>query len=368
MKWSETISRFHELSSATLQSIFHLFSYSPFAAGLKANEFDSGTVLGHYFATLFPDRVERMVLDANLDPADYRDGHWGDSLLDTDKALMAFLENCYENKEECPLVEFLGATSAQDLFDGLNLAASATAANVTATDLTSFTNHVLPKGEIRTALYFPSRWPQLAKTLVQNLNGTASPPRPPPKWVWEQAVDAIGGIRASDATFKPTSAEEYLPQVEFQAKLSGFSDSFYPFVWTSARWKMPAKERYYGKFEAKTKHPILYVNGEYDPVCPLEAARRASKGFEGSVVLSHSGYGHGLIASPSTCAQEHTRAYFAEGVLPEANTTCEPDLGPWELSKARNGTQMGAIRHLSVARKARLGQTVHNWYIVSDRR
>lgn len=308
-----------------------------------------GTVLGSYFATMFPDRVERMVLDANLDPADYRDGHWGDSLHDADKTFTAFLEACIENKEECALAEFLQVNSTQDLFDGINLLIEPLAANVT--DVTTLVTLIEAKGLILSQLYWPSQWPALAQTLAAVMNATSedastesdSASTEETTWIYDQAVYSIFGIRGSDATWKPTSAEELLPQIEYQANLSGFSDTWYFNIDVSSRWKLPAKERFSGNFTAQTKHPILYVNSEYDPVTPLVAAQRASKGFEGSAVLPHSGWGHGLIASPSTCAHKYTQAYFKDGTLPEEDAYCEPDLKPWELAKARNGLMYGPI-------------------------
>jgi hypothetical protein len=96
----------------------------------------------------------------------------------------------------------------------------------------------------------------------------------------------------------------------------------------------------------KTKTPILYVNGAYDPVTPLVNAYNASATFEGSVLLTHSGYGHGLFASPSKCAAAYTQAYFKNATLPPNGTHCEPDLTllqAWKLAvaKAANSTANG---------------------------
>jgi pimeloyl-ACP methyl ester carboxylesterase len=314
-----------------------------------------GTVLGSYFAAMFPDRVERMVLDANLDPADYRDGHWGDSLHDADKTFEAFLDACIENKEDCALTTFLNATSSQEIFDAINSVVTPLVENVT--DIASFMSVLSAKSTILPSLYWPSRWPLLAENLVIALNATINPDETttpdsdtaanstePAPWAYDHAVYSIYGIRGSDTTFKPQSAEEYLPQVAYQSSVSGFSDAWYFNTWISARWKMPAKEQFYGEFKAKTKNPILYVNGEYDPVTPLVAAQRASKGFEGSRVLSHGGYGHGAIADPSKCVHEYVRKYFEEGKMPEEGAKCEEaDLGPWELAKVREGRMMGAL-------------------------
>lgn len=307
-----------------------------------------GTVLGSYFATMFPDRVESMVLDGNLDPADYRNGTWGDSVIDADKVLEAFLNACVDNKEECALAKFLDTDSAQVLFDALSASIAPYAKN--ATDASTLLTLIGAKNIVFGDLYYPAKWPRLAETLVAALNMTEdSQPEEPSNstqetpWTYGKAVLPIFGIRGSDATYKPKTAEEYLPEVARQASISDFADRWYFSAWVSARWKLPAKEQFTGKFTAKTKNPILYVNGESDPVTPLRDAVRASKGFEGSVLLAHSGFGHTSLADPSTCVQKHTQAYFKDGTLPEDGTVCEPDLGPWELAKARNGAAFGAL-------------------------
>ena len=320
-----------------------------------------GTVLGSYFAVMFPDRVERMILDANIDPGDYRDGTYGDNIIDTDKTFYAFLEACFANKDECALATFVNANSTGDLFDVMDLYVAQLAAKVV--DVETFELYAPFKQAILQGLYFPSQWPAMAETIVTFLSTStddasteaeadadaeseSETKREATPWSYGSDAGAGIGIRGSDATFKPTSAKEYLPTLENQINVSSFADVWYSSAWISAQWKMPAKERFYGEFTAKTKHPILYVNGEYDPVTPLVHARRASKGFEGSVVLSHSGFGHGVFADPSNCVHEYTRAFFKDGVLPEEGTYCEPDLGPWELAKIRNGTAYGALQSL----------------------
>lgn len=314
-----------------------------------------GTVLGHYFAAMFPDRVERMVLDSNLDPEAYRNGTWANSLLDTEKTYKAFLDSCFENKDECALVSFINANSSQDLFDGLNLVIEplAEAVNANSSDQLSFLAYAGLKGSILPELYYPSRWPALAESLVAQLNATTtsddsasegnSTETEETPWTYGAAVEAIQGIWGADTIYHPISAEEYLPTVEHQASLSGFSDIWYLRAWSSARWLMPATEQFHGEFKAITKHPILYVNGEFDPVTPLYSAHTASRGFEGSVVLAHSGKGHTILADPSRCVQNYVQAYFKEGTLPEEGAHCEPDLGPWDLAKARGGMALGAI-------------------------
>jgi hypothetical protein len=100
---------------------------------------------------------------------------------------------------------------------------------------------------------------------------------------------------------------------------------------------MQAAELYLGDFTAKTKNPVMLVNGIYDPVTPWNSAVNMSSGFEGAGSLKHRGAGHGVNVHPSVCTGKAIRAYFAEGVVPEEGTVCEPDVGVWELESGLEG-------------------------------
>ena len=313
-----------------------------------------GTALGSYFAAMFPDRVERMVLDGNVDPEDYRAGHYGDNIRDADATFAGFLKACYKNKAECPLVDFFNATSAEDILESLNAILQPLAAELSQ-NLTSEASAAYSAIKqtilMHQGLYFPALYPSMAENLVMLLNATEPDSADEsagasPKWTYGEsaALNQAGiAIRGADATWHIENASDYVPQAEYQSTVSSFSDLWYYSTWTAAQWKVPAKERFYGGFNTTTKHPILYVNGKYDPVTPLKHAERASKRFKGSVVLEHGGYGHGVFADPSTCVQKHVQAYFDRGVLPEEGSSCEPDLGIWELAKARKGLFAGAL-------------------------
>lgn len=295
-----------------------------------------GTVLGAYTAAMFPERIERMVLDANIDPEDYRAGHYGDHVRDADKAFFAFLQECLDNKPRCALAQYTNATSVNDLLKPVNTFLEPL--GKTDYDSEAFASAYLLILSIQSDLYYRSTWPALGDLITSYLNGTApsNATASPPQNTTVEPYDlgagwSVYGIRSSDALWRIDTAEEYLPRVNYQQSVSSFNPS-YQAVWPSARWKIDAKERFTGSFQGvKTRHEILYVNGEYDPVAPLAHAYRSSDGFEGSVVLPHSGYGHGIVVDPSACVAGHVQAYFKDGVLPESGSYCEPDNGPWEL-------------------------------------
>ena len=61
--------------------------------------FSYGTYLGIKFASMFPDRVGRLMLDGVVDAEYYESPIWAESLLDTDKILDLFSEFCVEKGE-----------------------------------------------------------------------------------------------------------------------------------------------------------------------------------------------------------------------------------------------------------------------------
>jgi alpha/beta hydrolase fold len=70
--------------------------------------FSYGTFLGNTFASMFPDRVKRMVLDGVVDATDYTAQGWTTNLQDTDKVMQAFYKYCFDAAYRCPLYDRAG--------------------------------------------------------------------------------------------------------------------------------------------------------------------------------------------------------------------------------------------------------------------
>ncbi len=255
-----------------------------------------GSLLGSTFAAMFPERVERMLLDAVINPHDYTAGHWGNYAVDADKTLLAFLEECVKAKDRCALAEYTGLTTAEDLLEAINARLDPLLQNAT-TSPEGWLAYYSAKQYVYSRLYWPQLWPRLAEIMTSFLNGTLTDllplfQPPTPEKPYNLGIDSINGIRCSDALWRASSPEDILDQVEYQATVSeSFSDVGYEHTWICAAWRMEAKERYTGNFSAKTRFPILFINGAFDVATPLVSAFNASAGFEDSVVLTHNGYG-----------------------------------------------------------------------------
>ncbi|RVX73450.1 hypothetical protein B0A52_03092 [Exophiala mesophila] len=304
---------------------------------LRYYGYSYGTALGSYFAAMFPEKVDRMVLDANVNPTLYQMGTHAKLAAEIDKTFAAFIDECVANADACALVNATNATTSAEMFEVMDeflLPITAEAAS----SLEVFSAYVEFKNTIQMGLYNPSRWPILAERLAaillgeveeeeENEDTDSSAPEP-----YNLGVDAIMGIRCSDATFQVSSAEEYLPTLAEQLNSTEGFGVIYSALWPCAAWNMSDVVQYQGDFRVKTRHPILLINGEYDSGTPAIGAFNASAGFEDSVVLIHDGYGHGIFPNPSDCVAEKIQSYFVDGDLPEEGTECEVNLGPWELA------------------------------------
>lgn len=78
--------------------------YVPGEAKLQYWGFSYGTVLGSTFASMFPDRVGRAVLDGVVNEWDYHHSLGNGSMVDNEKAMESFYSYCLNSGyEQCPL-------------------------------------------------------------------------------------------------------------------------------------------------------------------------------------------------------------------------------------------------------------------------
>ncbi|THW00107.1 hypothetical protein D6D25_08870, partial [Aureobasidium pullulans] len=94
----------------------HHFEYQPGTANLQYWGFSYGTYLGSVFAAMFPERVERLVLDGVVDVVDYQQAAWATNLVDTEKTMDSFYRFCAEaGYPACALANSHGKTRPEEV-------------------------------------------------------------------------------------------------------------------------------------------------------------------------------------------------------------------------------------------------------------
>ncbi|KAF9266687.1 hypothetical protein L218DRAFT_996260 [Marasmius fiardii PR-910] len=299
--------------------------------------FSYGTVLGSTFAAMFPDKVHRLVIDGVVDVSDdYYTTEWTSNLRDTDKVLQWFFKDCLEaGPEHCafhePSIEAMNK-KLKDLYSAI----IESPISVRTNNSYGLVDYYRLRSTIFMAFYSPyGAWPALARglqDLVRDGNGTAlfnilDSPRfqcscDPLEHLFESVGDAQTAILCNDGDAIPSDLENAQEHYKKLLKVSEWGSLWAGIRMGCGAWPNIPKTQFRGPIAGNTSHPLLLIGNAADPVTPLWAAHKVSKGFPGSVVLSQESAGHCSIAAPSLCTALAVREYFLNGTLPKAGTNC----------------------------------------------
>ncbi|KAK7217470.1 hypothetical protein V2G26_005473 [Clonostachys chloroleuca] len=303
-----------------------------------------GTILGATAVAMFPDRVDKVIIDGVVNPHEYYNNKEVELFTNSDDVFTGFCQACVQNPDNCPLAQ--NHTAAE-----LEASLRTLLSNLKYHPI-PFVTPLIPGGGfvldystvvsyIHRQLYFPFVWPSLANFLhdlatgglaslaALILNATISDSTTSSNatsdWNPPSFDEAVYGIKCSDILVDSTYEETAAVQTARYSK-SIFGGVAAEMPARCAQWPMRAKERYSGDFKVKPRNPVLIIGNTYDPVTPLVSARNVSAGFEGSVVLQQDSYGHDSLTQASLCTAKAVRSYFINGTLPAVGTVCPVDI------------------------------------------
>ncbi|KAM3447614.1 hypothetical protein MY3296_008554 [Beauveria thailandica] len=294
-----------------------------------------GSLLGQVYATLFPNRSERIAIDGVPDQFSWF-GHLMDTqrYADTDAVVDGFFEECVRAGDACPLSKY-GKTGPElgenvtRVINSLYTAPASVYVNGTVYGVVDeFAARIT--GLFR-EMYTPKRWPALAHRLADLQEGNATG-----MFLTYVNDDPFGNVpRAnlvvemndgqSGPTFWPQSRmrlmEKLLPYFDKYRLALGDMLDFH----VKQQWDVPRTHSYVPEQRVETATPLLILSTTHDPAYPYTAAQAAQKVFVGSRLVALDAYGHASTAMPSLCVAGYMRAYFDNGSLPEENVVCKSD-------------------------------------------
>ncbi|KZF18920.1 alpha/beta-hydrolase [Xylona heveae TC161] len=311
-------------------------------AKLWAYGISYGTVTGATFASMFPDRVERMILDGVVNAELYYHNDYTANLDQMDEAIGKFVSLCHSaGPERC---SFWGPTP-ENITGRLD--------NI----IQQFHNRPVPISGAQTqqvptmvtyadlktlflnTIYLPiAEFPVMADILHQVEQGNVSALAQ----TFQNAIitdDANHIIQCADAyrTNSLTSIEDFKDYVEYATHTSKYIGDLYPIyvdtiVCRSFRPHLPdsmvVRDPMIG-LNKTTFFPIVFASNTIDPITPLISAQKSSSRFPGSVLLLQEAIGHTVVnQGASDCYIEHVQAYF-RGTVPTSNTTCAEQYIPF---------------------------------------
>jgi pimeloyl-ACP methyl ester carboxylesterase len=293
--------------------------------------FSYGTYIGQVYATLFPSRIRRMVLDSTVDPT----GVWYTDNVDQDYAFQGRMEAFFAWVAKYDGTYHLGSTTPQvqaAWYRARNQLLAHPVDQMIGAD--EFDDTFLEGG------YLDELWPGLAQALSSYLNsgqtsdliteyegnGTQS----------ENEFAVYNAVQCSDVNW-PRSWAYWTSDTEMvysKAPFQAWDNAW--FNASCAFWSVqgPVKPL---QIKGAGLPGILMLQGTLDPATPYAGAQDAHKLLPSArmvVVEGGGNHGQSLEQPSNSCVQGYLNAYLATGALPKApglvNATCPavPDPTP----------------------------------------
>ncbi|MGK5729016.1 alpha/beta hydrolase [Streptomyces sp. URMC 124] len=285
------------------------------------------TMVGAYYATLFPQRVERAVLDSNT--------AFGGTWEEFEKGQPKSFQRRFEQ-------DFLPWLAKNDAIYHYGR----TAAEAKATwerRRSALHDRPLSLGEGKGKTLDPNRFdsgtiqaiydarqgfPALAKSLAALEHWDAAAPDE------RQLVDTLFGSYLGTNFFSEflsvTCADTpWTRDTGYWVRRSAEDTAKYPlagarelaFSAACAAWPTPQVSQV--KVTGKGLPPVLMLNSLHDPATYYEGAQRAHRALRGSRLVTATGGDHGVYPGDSACIDGIVNTYLLSGALPARDVTCE---------------------------------------------
>jgi pimeloyl-ACP methyl ester carboxylesterase len=295
--------------------------------------FSYGTYIGQVYATLFPNRVRRMVLDSTVDPR----GVWYTDNLDQDYAFQARMEAFFAWVAQYSSTYHLGSTAAQVQQEWYTARKRLQASPISGPNgpeigEDEFDDTFLLGG------YDDTLWPGLAQALssylLQNSTSAMLSQYQQNGVQNENEFAVYNAVQCSDVNW-PRSLAKWNSDTEkvYQtAPFQAWDNAWYNAACAFWPVKGPAQPL---KIGASGLPGILMLQGTLDAATPYAGAQVAHQALPTArmvVVEGGGNHGQSLESPPDNCVQSYLNNYLASGALPEhpgsVNATCAPAPDP----------------------------------------
>jgi pimeloyl-ACP methyl ester carboxylesterase len=309
--------------------------------------FSYGSVLGQYYANMFPDRFRALVVDGVLDPRAWVGNTR--QILDerlrssegASKALAEILKRCDQAGEtKCvfaagdPVKNFETITrelkkSPLQLPDGADGTIEVTYAVFISAVLGSL--YGLDAGEQVTALAAEVQAAQQGAPAALTARATAArTAKPGYDFPYENGFEASSAVictdgrHPADASTWPAAVDRRDRQAPHFGRSWGWIDS----QCANKTWTVQDEDAYVGPFNRKTGAPVLVVGNFWDPATAYHGAVASSRLLPNSRLLSSNNWGHTAYGS-GACATGAIDAYLLTGKPPAKGTVCTDSPQPF---------------------------------------
>ncbi|MFJ4778102.1 alpha/beta hydrolase [Streptomyces sp. NPDC088762] len=298
--------------------------------------FSYGARLGAAYATLFPQRTGRMVLDGIDDHSDSLEDRSLATARARQRALGHFLTWC-AHQDDC-VYGTNSRTAKEKVADLVERLDKKPLIAEQGPALSGW----LASQIIAQALYTTAVWPALADVLAQAEDGDPAGmlrfaglsgedeesqdegPDPVPADNWDAAGGAVNCVDDPDRPFDkatPAAVEKEITALE--GKLREASEVFGPPLldWVLMCYGRPVSTDFLRKVDHPGAPPMLLVGTRGDPATPYEWTEDMAERLGSAVIIDHKGEGHTGYLS-SSCVKGYVDHFLIDGKLPSGTRSC----------------------------------------------
>ncbi|MFD4737879.1 alpha/beta fold hydrolase [Streptomyces virginiae] len=281
------------------------------------------TFLGAYYATEFPRRVDRVVLDSNIGFT----GSWQKFLTGQPMSFQRRFEQDFLPwlaANDATYHRGRTAEEAKASYERLRRALSEHPLDLEGTTITP--NHL--DAAATSLIYSGDHFPDLA-TLLGVLEHPEAAPQAARKALAEKLKHPLGAQFAADFFSVICQDTPWNHDSAFWVRRSAADSAAYPmagareltFASVCAAWPRSQAPRV--QVTGQGLPPIMMLNSLHDPATYYEGALRAHQGTAGSRLITVGGGDHGVYQSHNPCVDAYVEGFLVDGRMPTEDASCE---------------------------------------------
>ncbi|MFH7595634.1 alpha/beta hydrolase [Streptomyces racemochromogenes] len=280
------------------------------------------TFLGAYYATEFPRRVDRVVLDSNIGFT----GSWQDFLTGQPMSFQRRFEQDFlpwlaEN--DATYHQGRTAEEAKASYERLRDALGEHPLDLEGTAVTP--NHL--DAAATSVIYSGDRFPDLAGLLGVLEHPEAAPPAAR-KALAEKLKHPLGAQFAADFFSVICQDTRWNQDGAYWVRRSAADSAAYPmagareltFASVCAAWPRSLAPRV--RVTGRGVPPMLMLNSLHDPATYYEGALKAHRETAGTRLITVGGGDHGVYQSHNACVDAYVEGFLVDGRMPAADASC----------------------------------------------
>jgi pimeloyl-ACP methyl ester carboxylesterase len=279
--------------------------------------FSYGTQIGATYATLFPKRVGRMVLDGAVDPSLNTIDASLTQAEGFQRALVAYVRDCTKGMW-CPL----GRDDRKALQRIAGLMQRIDQHPLRTDDGNRQLTEGLAFYGIAKPLYSEATWSTLTQAFDAAFQGDGGVLlRLADGYFRDANGEAFHAVSCLDEREHPTLAEVQAAEPRFEKASPVFGRALAWGALGCTDWPIKATHPQ-RDIDSRTTAPILIIGATGDPATPYESAKALAKQLKTSVLLTRVGDGHTSYAGGDDCIDAVVDAYLISGTVPRKGTVC----------------------------------------------